>query len=70
MLSREQCLLFDQYGTVYVSNLSQVNVTYLNGSVLTQPMPVNVGDRLAMSGHTYLITDLSQTTTLLETEVF
>ena len=61
-LSREQCLLFEQNGIMYVCNLSKINATLLNGNELIQPEQIRVGDRIAMGGHSFLITILQRTT--------
>lgn len=60
-ISREHCVLYEQGGVLLIWNLSKVNPTLLNGRYLDQPEVLNVGDRIAMGGYVYLITDISYT---------
>lgn len=55
-ISRNQSQIYEQDGCLYLWNLSEVNQTLLNGSILTEPAVLHVGDRLIMGGHTYLLT--------------
>lgn len=59
-LSREHCLIFEQNNMTFLCNLSKINTTLLNGSELNQPQAVQAGDRIAMGGHTFLITMLQR----------
>lgn len=59
-LSREHSLIFEQNDMMYLCNLSRINTTLLNGTELIQPEPVQVGDRIAMGGHTFLVTMLQR----------
>ena len=59
-ISRDQCLIYEQDGYLFLWNLSGVNQTLWNGNVLEEPAVLQAGDRLAMGGHTFLLTVLQE----------
>ena len=45
-ISREQCVVYDRGGFLVVENVSQVNMTLLNGYQINQPMMLTQGCQL------------------------
>lgn len=55
-VSREQCMLYEENGALYVWNMSFVNPTAFNDQPLRQPMRLIPGSRLRMGYSTFLVT--------------
>lgn len=55
-ISREQCMLYENYDQIYVWNMSTVNPTVINGQRLNIPQRLRPGDRLEMGKSVFLIT--------------
>ena len=58
-ISREQCVVYDRGGFLVVENVSQVNMTLLNGYQITQPMMLSQGCQLT-AGRSVLYISVAQ----------
>lgn len=59
-ISREQCVVYDRGGFLVVENVSQVNVTMLNGYPITQPMMLSQGCQLTAGRSSLYISALQR----------
>lgn len=55
-ISREQCMLYEQDGILWIWNLSMVNPTMVNGYRLNAPRQLLPGDRIEMGYSAFLVT--------------
>lgn len=55
-ISREHVLLYDQYGCIWIWNLSAVNPAMINGERINAPRQIAPGNRLELGNSAYLIT--------------
>ena len=55
-ISREHVLLYDQYGCIWIWNLSAVNPAMINGERLDAPRQIVPGQRLELGNSAYLVT--------------
>ncbi len=57
-ISKEQCVVYDRSGFLVIENLSQVNLTMLNGYPITTPMLLQEGCQINMGNNTFYITTI------------
>ena len=55
-ISKEQCVVYDRSGFLVIENLSQVNITMLNGCPITMPMLLQEGCQVGMGNNVFYIT--------------
>lgn len=61
-ISRQQCVIGEQNGTLVIWNLSRVNPTMVNGVLLEKPEILCEGDRILLGSRTFLLTRLAAIT--------
>lgn len=59
-ISKEQCVVYDRSGFLVVENVSQVNVTLLNGYPVTMPMLLQEGCQLSMGNNIFYVTKVKR----------
>ena len=57
-ISKEQCVVYDRSGFLVSENLSQVNITMLNGYPITTPMILQEGCQVSMGNNVFYITTI------------
>ncbi len=57
-ISREQCMFYEENGTLLVWNMSMVNPTFINDQPLRQPTRLMPGNRIRMGYSTFLVTNV------------
>lgn len=57
-ISKEQCVVYDRSGFLVVENVSQINVTLLNGYPVTMPMLIQEGCQLNMGSNVFYISKI------------
>ena len=58
-ISRQHCMFYEQYGQLFVWNMSAVNPAVLNGRRIDQPVLLQTGDRLELGNSVFLVTGIS-----------
>ena len=53
-ISRRQCRVYNQE-TTYIENLSNSNITQVNGEMITAPMALNIGDKIKCGRVTLIV---------------
>ncbi len=59
-ISREQCVIYDRSGFLVIENISQINITMLNGYPVTMPMLIQEGCQLSMGSNYFIITNIQR----------
>lgn len=59
-ISKEQCVVYDRSGFLVVENVSQVNITLLNGYPVTMPMLLQEGCQLSMGNNICYISKIQR----------
>lgn len=59
-ISREQCVIYDQGGFLLIENVSQTNMTRLNGCPLTMPYTLYQDYQLSMGRSTFLVSRIKR----------
>ena len=59
-ISKEQCVIYDRSGFLVAENVSQVNITMLNGYPITVPMLLQEGCQLNMGNNVLYVTTIKR----------